>query len=151
MRFMNNLGVLYKTQGRLDDAAPWFGRVLAAKRRALGDEHVETVDAIWKMASIYLYMRRLDEAEALFLESIEAHRARLGDRHQRVAADCYNLACCYALRGDPEAAFDYLDQAVDAGWTDADALAGDSDLASLRGDARFNAVVARARAAKDEK
>ncbi len=49
----------------------------------------------------------------------------------------YNVACSFALMGEPDSAFAALRQAVDAGFSQDRTLAGDEDLASLRGDPRY--------------
>jgi adenylate cyclase len=54
----------------------------------------------------------------------------------------YNVACFYAMKGDPEEALDLLERAVDNGWGDLAWLETDSDLDSLRDDARFKAILA---------
>ncbi len=55
----------------------------------------------------------------------------------------YNLACSYALIGDHEKALASLDHGVDLGYSDGDWMRTDPDLESLRGDARFQALVKR--------
>lgn len=52
----------------------------------------------------------------------------------------YNLARSYARSGDKERAFEWLGKAVNAGFAQASRLDTDSDLAALRGDARFEEV-----------
>lgn len=54
----------------------------------------------------------------------------------------YNVACFYAMKGDPEEALNLLERAVDNGWGDLAWLETDSDLDSLRDDARFKAILA---------
>jgi tetratricopeptide (TPR) repeat protein len=53
----------------------------------------------------------------------------------------YNLACSYALLDRPEDAFRALDAAVENGFDDAEHLARDDDLKSLRADPRFAEIV----------
>ncbi len=55
----------------------------------------------------------------------------------------YNLACSLALAGEIDAAFQALEAAVERGYGDAEHLAGDEDLAALRDDERFAALVRR--------
>lgn len=68
-----------------------------------------------------------------------------------VQAAQYNIACARAKLGDVDAAFDALAAAVGAGYNDSQAratLESDPDLAPLRADPRFAAVMARVAAAK---
>jgi hypothetical protein len=58
----------------------------------------------------------------------------------------YNLACAEARSGNTDKAFDRLFAAIDAGFDGADHMKSDSDLDSLRKDARFKKAVAQARA-----
>ena len=62
--------------------------------------------------------------------------------------DFYQAACIWALSGDTDGAFRNLGRAADAGWTDI-TLDTDSDLTSLHGDKRWNALVARVTARRD--
>ena len=55
----------------------------------------------------------------------------------------YNLACSLALNGEPDAAFEELERSVASGYRDAQHLAEDADLAALREDPRFAALLAR--------
>ncbi|MFT3916721.1 MAG: tetratricopeptide repeat protein [Anaeromyxobacteraceae bacterium] len=64
----------------------------------------------------------------------------------RPAATLYNLACVEARRGRPEPALAYLDRAIEAGFHEPWQLRTDDDLDALRGDARFRAAVAKAKA-----
>ena len=55
----------------------------------------------------------------------------------------YNLACSLALCGEIDAAFAELGCALERGYRDAEHLALDADLSALRGDPRFEALLAR--------
>jgi tetratricopeptide (TPR) repeat protein len=55
----------------------------------------------------------------------------------------YNLACSLALLGHREEALESLETAVELGYDDPDHLLGDEDLASLREEPRFRALVGR--------
>lgn len=57
----------------------------------------------------------------------------------------YNLGCSYALVGRRDEAFTALSKAVDLGYRDVLWLLEDADLDALRSDARFDALVRRAR------
>lgn len=55
----------------------------------------------------------------------------------------YNLACSFALIGARDDAFAALERSVELGYDDAAFLREDDDLAGLREDPRFAALVAR--------
>lgn len=65
-------------------------------------------------------------------------------------ATFYNVACFYALAGKPDEAFQYLDQAVARGYANVSHMQKDSDLDSLRGDARWQKIIAKAEAKQKE-
>jgi thiol-disulfide isomerase/thioredoxin len=58
----------------------------------------------------------------------------------------YNLACAYGRTGNVEEGITSLTKAVDGGWEDPGQLETDGDLESLRSDARFAPLVAKAKA-----
>ena len=63
------------------------------------------------------------------------------------SGDEYNEACSLALAGDRAGALDALSRAVDDGWIDAKHTSADSDLAGLRDDPKFTALLAKQTAA----
>jgi len=56
----------------------------------------------------------------------------------------YNIACSYALMGDKDKAFQWLDKSLEAGLSDVIMLNNDTDLVSLRADSQFAQVLLRA-------
>ena len=95
--------------------------------------------------------RALDShAQGAYRQQHWAESARLAERAAALAGTSagyplYNAACAYALGGEPDAAFGALDRALAADFTSASALESDDDLASLREDPRWAAVVDGAR------
>jgi hypothetical protein len=67
--------------------------------------------------------------------------AELGRLESPSAEDAYSLACCHALAGNRDAAFDQLRAARARGYRDLDAAKADPDLASLHDDPRWPAVL----------
>jgi hypothetical protein len=57
---------------------------------------------------------------------------------------CYNLACYWALAGGRREALTFLRRSVDLGYSEP-WISRDPDLASLRGDPEFEAIVAEIR------
>ncbi len=55
----------------------------------------------------------------------------------------YNMACAYALKGEKETAFEWLEKSVNAGFNQTKQITSDTDLISLRTSSRFGELVTR--------
>ena len=67
------------------------------------------------------------------------------DLGHRESTSSYNMACAYALSGNKDAAFQWLEKARDLGFELGHYLDHDDDLNRLHGDPRFNELRAEAR------
>lgn len=83
-----------------------------------------------------------DQAIAAFQKAIE-----LGHKEGPAA---YNIACGYALKGDADRAFEWLDRAMEAGFDVSGYIGHDDDLDSLESDPRFAKYKQKARDAKGQ-
>jgi Tfp pilus assembly protein PilF len=81
----------------------------------------------------YLQIRKFDRAIAEFRRVLEVQP------ENDVAL--YNLACAYALSGDKDRAYEYIERSIAAGFEDADHMEKDDDLKSLREDERFRKIL----------
>lgn len=82
-------------------------------------------------------------------EAASASFGKALDLGYRKPTTLYNLACSEARAGNTDKAFERLTQAIAVGFDAADRMRNDSDLDSLRGDARFRKVLREARAKRD--
>jgi Flp pilus assembly protein TadD len=92
----------------------------------------------YKIGSRLLQLRDFDRAIAALTTAVD----HLG---YYPGSAMYNLACTYALKGEPEAAIKWLERAVNSGFDDPDKFQNDSDIASLHADPRFETVAKLAR------
>ncbi len=145
---MQMLATLYFGQGRYENAEALLTTLLNGRERAgrLDDRWI--VDAKGLLSRVYSRQRRYAESERLRLDVLAANRRAYGENNATVGAALYNLACITALQGKRNEALDWLQQAVTHGFRDVDSLLKDTDLTSLRNDARFEAIVAQARTPK---
>lgn len=93
-------------------------------------------------ASVAYTAKQYAESARLYRQAVA-----LAANSQR-ANDEYNEACSLALNGEKDHAVEVLTQAVDDGWGDRDHTGTDSDLISLHGDERFQALLVRMDAIK---
>jgi len=77
-------------------------------------------------------------------QAVRAYRKAL-DLGYRKSATMYNLACAHARLKEKDAAFAWLDKAVEAGFSSYRRIEDDDDLFNLRRDPRFGKAVARAK------
>jgi Flp pilus assembly protein TadD len=97
--------------------------------------HPTNVEALAELAGVLTQLGRLEEGLAA--------DAQLVDLVPENPTVHYNLACSLALLGRKEAALDALERAIQLGYDDHEHLLQDSDLRSLRRDARFRELVVR--------
>jgi serine/threonine protein kinase len=141
---MYDLAVMLRTSGRSLEAEKLHRETFDIRRRVLGPEHPETLISMTELAETLDDLRRFGEAEKLYRESLDIHQRVLGPEHPDTAVTKYNLACNLALTGRRGEALAFLRDAFDHGLSPKVALniEQDSDLKSLHGDPRFEAVVA---------
>ncbi|KAF2995197.1 hypothetical protein E8E13_000675 [Curvularia kusanoi] len=70
-------------------------QVMEARKRALGDEHPDTLYSIDDLALTYLKQGRWDKAEELQVQVIEASKRVLSDEHPDTLVSINNLASTY--------------------------------------------------------
>ncbi|HUR81986.1 MAG TPA: M56 family metallopeptidase [Thermoanaerobaculia bacterium] len=75
-----------------------------------------------------------------YVEAAAAFRKAADDGFKR-GTSYYNAACSYALANDAPRAVQELENALNAGWDDYDAIADDSDFDAIRDDSRFRQLV----------
>lgn len=107
----------------------------------------EAYEAITKLepANAGAWARRAAALHALgqYKEALAAYERSLGVNDQQPLT-LFNLARTYARLNDAGKAFDSLDRAVEAGFSQPDQLKADEDLAALRDEARFKRALERA-------
>jgi len=79
-----------------------------------------------------LRLRKIDEAVNAFQQSIRAGH--------NVANATYNIACAYSLGGDTQRGMEWLEKAVNEGFSSDDKLENDPDIRALRNQPRFDDV-----------
>jgi tetratricopeptide (TPR) repeat protein len=114
----------------------------------LGDIEVELCEAALKAAPDFVeaisFLGNTFTRRGLYGKGLELDLRLVKLRPESPRAN-YNLACSYALLGEPEKAFRALEVAVEYGFDDPEHLARDDDLKSLREDARFAELIVRVR------
>jgi len=107
--------------------------------RTLGPQHSYTVDALRQLGTAMAYSHRYAEASKLFRDAIEKQddSKRQGDAF----SVWYAFACVAVAANHPDDALQYLREAINRGYKDADGLMADDDLKRLRPNPKFQRLV----------
>jgi ketosteroid isomerase-like protein len=114
-------------------AEDWAGA--AAAYRSYVAQHPDNAFAWHRLGASQIGLRQLPEAIASLKQSVAVGGG--------TPSDFYNLACAYALSGDPEQALGYVEKAIGAGLRNRRQYESDGDLASLRELQRFQEMMQR--------
>jgi non-specific serine/threonine protein kinase/serine/threonine-protein kinase len=132
-------------EGRYAEADKLENQVIATERRVLGPSNMATLQSMEFEAICLSGEGRYTDADQMFHEVINI----AGRTNQPAEVDeaWYNFATVEAARGNRDEALADLDRAVQNGLVSPGYLAADPELKSLHNDPRFNAAIAKARAA----
>ena len=80
-RSLNNLAILYNSQGLYEEALPLFQRALTISEQALGPDHPDVALSLNNLASLFLASNRKKEAEHLLERAARIMERALGPDH----------------------------------------------------------------------
>jgi serine/threonine protein kinase len=109
------------------------------QRRDSGPQHTDTIDTLRELGKALAYTHRYGDAHTLFQDVIHNDEKSAGQGNPWSV--WYAFACTAAAAGHTDDAFQFLLEASKRGYINADALAADDDLRSLRRDLRFERLV----------
>jgi tetratricopeptide (TPR) repeat protein len=127
-----------KSQNFTLDEATAFFQAQDWKNAALAFESVTAQDpkngqAWFQLGNAHHRQKQHEQAIKAFMQADELQFAQGRSR--------YNIACGYAIESNQDEALEWLTKAVEVGFNQVQMLETDSDLASLRNDTRFKAVL----------
>src|SRR5271166_915342 len=89
---LNNLAVVYKSQGRYAEAEGLYKRALAIREKALGASHPNVAGTLNNLALLYAAQAKYADAEALYKRALAIKEKAFGKDHPSVASTLSNLA-----------------------------------------------------------
>jgi tetratricopeptide (TPR) repeat protein len=94
-RSLNNLALLYYSQGRYNDAKPLYLQSLDILKLQLGTNHFDVASSLNNLALLYYSQGCYNDAEPLFLQSLSISKYQLSIDDFDVATTLNNLALLY--------------------------------------------------------
>lgn len=95
---LNNLALVYKTQGKQKEAETLFLQALSIDTKTQETQN-KSARLLNNLANLYQEQSRYQEAEVLFLQALELDKQIYGSEHIEVATDLNNLALLYRIQG----------------------------------------------------
>ncbi|KAG8796240.1 hypothetical protein FRC12_001995 [Ceratobasidium sp. 428] len=93
------LAVVYRENGRWNEAGALWVQVVNEYKQALGELHLDTLTCMGHLATTYSNQGRWDEAEALQVQVMDARKRALGELHSHTLTSISNLANTYRNQG----------------------------------------------------
>jgi non-specific serine/threonine protein kinase/serine/threonine-protein kinase len=134
-----NLGKLRQMQGRLEESETLLRRARDEWTKFFGGNHDYVFQAKDGLARVHYARKQYAEAEAVFREILTYQKTAGADPSAKLDT-LFNLACVNALQSDRRDALDFLRQAVQGGFSDAEAFS-DPDLRLVQNDPDFRELV----------
>ena len=102
---LNNLVLLYDSQGAYAKAEPLYIRAMAIKEKALEPVHPDTATSLNNLAFLYYNQGAYAKAEPLYIRALAIFEKTLGSNHPNTIKVRENLEQCRKARGDRGADF----------------------------------------------
>ena len=99
LRLASRCAMTLLSDGRYKEAEELFVEVMETRKRALTDEHPDTLTSMNNLASTYWRQGRWKEAEELFVQVMQSSKKGLTDEHPDTLISMNNLASTYSNQG----------------------------------------------------
>ena len=127
-------------EGRYAEAEKNAREAFDALSRTMGPQHPYTLGALQQLGTAMAHGQRYPEARKLFRDVIEKQDNSKGQGNR--FSVWYSFACVAVAANHPDDALQYLREALNRGYKDADGLMADNNLKNLHPNPKFQQLVA---------
>jgi tetratricopeptide (TPR) repeat protein len=127
-------------EGRYAEAENNAREAFEALARTMGPQHPYTLGALQQLGAAMAHDHRYPEARKLFRDVIEKQDNSKGQGNR--FSVWYSFACVAEAANHPDDALQYLREALNRGYKDADALMADNSLKNLHPNPKFQELIA---------
>jgi len=100
VEFWNVLAFVYKENGFLNEALPYFVKVIKINEKIFGKEYETTVVSYHNLASLYALMGEYEKAKSVYIKVVELTEKLFGKEHFNMLTSMNNLAGVYHSMGE---------------------------------------------------
>jgi tetratricopeptide (TPR) repeat protein len=127
-------------EGHYSEAEKIASAALAIERRTMAPTHPETLYTLQRLGLAITYRRRCGDTAPLFREIIE--KAGYSAPQDKRVSVWYSYRCVAAAANRADDAVQYLQEAVNRGYKDADGLLHDDEIKTLHTSPKFQQLLA---------
>ena len=127
-------------EGHYSEAEKIASAALAIERRTMAPTHPETLYTLQRLGLAITYRRRCGDTAPLFREIIE--KAGYSAPQDKRVSVWYSYSCVAAAANRADDAVQYLQEAVNRGYKDADGLLHDDEMKTLHASPKFQQLLA---------
>ena len=95
LSFLNNLAIHYNNRNNILKAESVYLELIANRKKILGEEHVEYIEAIFDLAALYSRAEKYVKAEPLLIQTIAFQKKTVGEENAGYITNLENLATIY--------------------------------------------------------
>ncbi len=138
--FQSLLAGILNREGHYGEAEKLARQAFEVELRTMGPQHPNTLFALRQLGAALAYSDRYAEATKLFHDSIgkQDNFVGLGSSF----SVWYSFACAAVAANHTDDALQYLQEAINHGYKDADIMMNDDDLKALRPNPKFQELIA---------
>jgi eukaryotic-like serine/threonine-protein kinase len=136
----SDLARVLNREGRYAEAEKLARGAFDVEIRTLGPQRISTLDTLQQLGIALAHIHRYPEASKLFRDVIEKRKSLAANGNSWSV--WYNFAGVAEAANRPDDALQYLQEAINRGFKDASVLTADDDLKNLRGNPKFQQLVA---------
>ena len=96
---LNQQVIQLEKEGKYAQAITLAERVLAIRKKALGNNHLDVATSLNSLAGLYTKQGKYSEAEPMYEQALSMRKRLLGEQHPDVAQSLNNLAGLYESQG----------------------------------------------------
>ncbi len=101
---LNNLGALYRSQGKHAAAEPLYADALATRKRLFKGDHSDVAQSLNDLGALYHFQGKHAAAEPLYADALAMRKRLFKGDHPDVAVSLDNLGLLYEAKGKLAAA-----------------------------------------------
>jgi tetratricopeptide (TPR) repeat protein len=99
LKMVNNLGILYYSQGKIAEAEEMYLQAFRGFEKAWGAEHTSTLDTVNNLGMLYADQGKIAEAEEMYLQALRGYEKAWGTEHTSTLNTVNNLGLLYKDQG----------------------------------------------------